>query len=326
MSLVLKMETNKNSQPTVEVSGKLQTQTDLNEEVRHESGAEPPTRGRKRPSGSDALWLAITLINLVLIIWLLPDSLIDPEKNKPLNLLIKILPITFGLFAAGYLWFKVRLRRFLKQTSYKITMTALMAVLLTLHISQLPFFPIYPQVEPPNAQIEVDSKPVQLNNGRLFTTIKDHTVTLKPPQGEDHGERPFSISYKDVFFGIFKTYSPRWSLLCKVGIATEDPHVEVVIEKTDNAFDDGFIRNPPAPLMKDHGTTFKQRGTENNVFVYTGVSNPSGGGDYIKLPYGQYKLTARKSGCATDEQSLTIEPGGLAEPVVHFGELCKSQQ
>jgi hypothetical protein len=320
------MDTNKNSQPTVEVSGKSQTQTDLREEVRHETGAEPPPRRAKRPSGSDALWLAITLLNLVLIIWLLPDSLIDPEKNKPLNLLIKILPITFGLFAAGYLWFKVRLRSFLKQTSYKITMTALMAVLLTLHISQLPFFPIYPQVQPPNARIEVDTKPAQLNNGRLFTTIKDHTVILKPPEGEDHGERPFSISYKDVFFGLFKTYSPRWSLLCKVGIATQDPDVEVVIEKTDNPFDDEFIRNPPAPWMKDSGTTFKQRGAENNVFVHTGVSNPSGGGDYIKLPYGQYKLTARKSGCTTAEQPLTIKPGGPAEYVVEFVKLCESQQ
>lgn len=266
-------------------------------------GLPPPKRRDPRPSASEALWLIITIINLTLLLWLIPEEKLQVSEVR-LGLWVKILPVILTVFVAGYVWIKAQFARFVRRTSYKIIQTALLATLLTIHVSQLPIFPMYPKLDPHAALVGIDGEtPRKLKKQRLFTTVKDQTVTVSSEDGQN--KQDFDVSYKDVLFGLF--YQPNWSLHNRVTVYTTQPGVKIRIEKTGDPFDAEFHGRPPA-TKRSPATSLSADPGDGRVMEYTGMREEGILEDEIRLPTGRYKLTFRRGNChETYGEELSVE-------------------
>jgi hypothetical protein len=282
---------------------------------------QPPQPPPPPPSGRDALWLFITLLNIGLFLLLIPNSIVE---SKTLALLIKIAPLLGGVMIAGYLWFAARFLAFLHSTSYKITQSVLLGVLLTLNASQLSIYPIYPRLEPPDAKLKVNGVETKYNGRLVRLPISNHLVVVSPPDetNQDVRQREFMVGYKDVFFSLFKGYNPRWGLLYKVTLDTQEPYVEIRVHKTDDAFDAGYLAAPPPTHFK---RPFKRVNDKRDEFVYDAADEELGATDNVWLPDGAYTLTARKPGCEeSDSRQLKVGSDSGEASLVTFKVLCET--
>lgn len=274
-----------------------------------EQPAQPPP-----PSFWNAIWLVITFVNFVLFLFIIPESLFKDER---IELIVKAGSFLVTIFVGGFLWLKTRFFDFLGRTAFKVSQSALLGVLVTLHLSQFSLFPIYPAIKPADATLKVDGAPVKYDGKRLRLPISDHKITIG--NAEEENEREFSVSYKDVLFSMFKGYRPSWSLLYNVKLSISDAKVEVVIRKLDGEFDDDYReKREPTTL----GQPFKQ--TAKDTFVYLSKDEPLGSTDNIRLPYGDYEFTARRQGCKTDMKTLSIGQDQSSEYEVNFDVLCEA--
>jgi len=262
----------------------------------NDEAAKPPL-----PSRSTAIWLCVTLLNLVLLVFLVPESLL---KDQRVDFLVKAVPVAAGLFVAGYVWIKAHFLDFLAHGSYKIVQTALLSVLILLHASQFPIVRITPQLEPADAWLGVDGSEPGPYNGGLRVSVRDHTVkVVKIMPRQRTIEREIKISFKDMLAAIFTNYSPRWPLLYEVAVVIQQPGVEVRISKTDGEFDEDFTSRRhftglTLPLKLDP--------LSRTLIYYNGDVV---GDDAIELPYGEYVFNAAKVGCKTPYDPVTMTIG-----------------
>lgn len=276
------------------------------------------------PSKRNAVWLVITLINIVLIVFLIPADLLE---NKQLATLLKVVSFVgaMGAFAAGVVYLKEFVGWLLGNRAFKIAQLVLLGLLLLIHVSQLSVIAAHPMIQPAGAKLEIDGRPREYENGTVRLSIGNHTAKVTSNDGIP---REFKITYKDVVGSLFHRYSPAWSPLYQVRIDTNSPDVEVIIVKKDGDFDPDFLKNPPMTELKEKGAAnsaeefrFDPSPNVHNSFVYQGGSDDSGATDHLRLPPGEYELTAQKQGC---EKRLvkTLTVGKMGPHKVQFDPLC----
>ena len=261
-----------------------------------------------QPSRATAGWLVLTLLNIGLLVFLVPVPIFDSPQAQ---LLAKVLStvVAAGAFAAGVLFFKMVLLTLPEQRWFKISNVIALGILILLHVSQQNVVSIYPRIDPEGATLIIDEQPRAYEaGGKVGLAIHSHTVKIRP-QGGDTGkepqdgvlgepeymEREFEVKCKDVFLGIFTTYSPRWGLLYRVTIYTRNPNVEVRIHKKDDAFDTDFLQDTLARDLR------KLTPGSTNDLVYRGTAAPLGSSGVIYLPYGEYVFTASMAGCLSNQ-------------------------
>jgi len=257
------------------------------------------------PSRSTAIWLCVTLLNLVLIVFLIPDSLL---KNQRVEFIVKAVPVATGLFIAGYVWIKALFLDFLTHRSYKIAQTAILTIVILLHASQWPIVMINPQLEPADAFLGVDgSEPAPYDGGGFRVSVNDHTVKLvKTTSKQETIERSIPISYQQILRAILRNYNPRWPLLYPVAVDIQQPGVEVRIKKTDGYFDEYFrskkhfsSRNLPLELDPNSGDTL----------IYQSGNDQIVPDDVLELPYGDYLVKATRVGCKNSYEPIELSIG-----------------
>lgn len=242
------------------------------------------------PSRSNAAWLVITLMNIVLIVFLVPASLL---KQDQLGFIFKVVSIVgaMGAFAAGLVWFKNLMTSLPQQRWFKIANVAILFAVVPLHVSQQSVVPLHPRIEPSGTLLEIDGQQRDYEGG-VRLSVSNHQVRVRATSNSH--PRDIAITYKDVFYAIFKNYSEYWTPWYKVTINTNSENVEVLIRKKDGEFDADFRKHPPATEL---ALPFQPKSNSNDTFIYHGANNPNGSADHINLPYGEYELTARSNGC-----------------------------
>jgi len=257
------------------------------------------------PSRSTAIWLCVTLLNLVLLVFLIPESLL---KDAKVEFLVKAVPVAAGLFLAGYVYIKAHFLEFLAKRSYKITQTAILGILILLHASQLPIIQINPQLEPADALLAIDGSEPEAYDGSGFrVSVNDHTVRIvKTTFKQVTIERTIKTSYKKILAAIFRSYSPHWPLLYQVAVDIQQPGVEVRIRKTDGEFDEDFCSKAHVtarnlPLTLDHNS--------RDTLIYNSGNDETVPDDTLELPYGEYVVNATRALCKVAYKEIKISIG-----------------
>jgi hypothetical protein len=265
----------------------------------------------------------VTLLNLVLVVFLIPDSLL---KNERVEFLVKAVPVAAGLFVAGYVWIKAHFLEFLAQRSYKIVQTTILGMLILLHTSQFPIIKINPQLEPADALLAIDgSEPEPYDGSGFRVSVNDHTVRIvKTTFKQVTIERTIKTSYKEILAAIFRNYSPHWPLLYQVAVDIQQPGVEVRIRKTDGEFDEDFcskahLTGRNVPLTLDHNS--------RDTLIYYSGNDEVVGDDVLELPYGEYVVNATRALCKVPYTAITINIGkdDKLQPEIRYSP-CEAEQ
>jgi len=269
------------------------------------------------PSRSNAFWLGLTLVNIVLIVFLLPSALL---KNDRVAFIVQIVTTVAaaGVFAAGLVYFKNLASSLPQRKWFKVVNIVALCLLGPVNVLRLPVVPIHPQIEPAGAKLKVDDEDVEHFNDRLRLSVGSHKVQITPRLRSEGTEKTYWISYKDVIRAVFKDYTPRWTPLQEVTVGTKEPNVEVTIRMKGGEFDAEFRENPPATAGQ---LPFGPKPNVNDTFIYRGANYETGGGDAVKLPYGEYEFVARKDGCQKQVNTVVVINKD-SEADVDFPRLC----
>jgi hypothetical protein len=277
------------------------------------------------PSSSNAVWLAITLLNVVLIVVLLPATLL---KSEEVSFIIKLVVMVgaAGAFAAGLVWFQNLARSLPNRKGFKVLNIVLLCTLIPVNVSQMTVVPLHPTLEP-GSTLKIDDKGRELDGGALRLSVNNHEVSVTPPVDDSANDKgkpwKYKVTYKEMILAIFWGYHSRWTPLYLVYVNTDDPDVEILIRKTDGDFDADFLQKPE-PTKR--GYLFNRKPESKNTFVYRGGPNQTGSEDLLHLPYGNYDFIGSKNGCAPLLKQLNInkwEPQGYS---VDFGSICGTPQ
>lgn len=272
-------------------------------------------------SGANALWLAVTLLNLVLIAFLLPSWLL---KNDTVLFIIKVASIVAaaGAFAAGLVWFQNFLTSLPSHPWFKVSQIIAFVVLGLLNVAKLPLVPLYPVVDA-GATLEINGQHQNVEAGTVRVSFGAHKIVVSPGKADDGKPWHYSLGYEDVFSAIFRKYEQRWSPLYAVDIKTKVSNVEVLIRKLDGDFDPGF-RNKPEP--SDFGFKFEPMTGKTDAFIYGASDSQFGSADVVYLPPGEYAFTAHKEGCGDKEIRINIKGIQHGGHTVDFESLCDTTQ
>jgi hypothetical protein len=296
----------------------------VREEIKHPSVAALSEETKKvtevpasspQPNLKDGLWLLLIVTNVALLLALVPDNVLT---NSKLGLLVKLVPwLGSYLFVLGYAWFRDGILELTRHIIFKVLMLGALVILGPLSVSKLRIFQVHPLIEPSSAEVQVDGEPVAVDTkGEIRISLQRHTITISE-NSTDEGEKPntreFQMSFREAFRAWREsTYQPRWTLLYDVAVSDQKAVDELEIRKAGD-LDPDFWRNPePA-----YGGAAVTQGREPGMLLFKWTGGDVG----LRLPYGSYKLTARRQGCLdTEVQSVEVKKG--VGPVRFQRNLC----
>jgi hypothetical protein len=273
-----------------------------------------------RPTWKDAFWLAIFVIDVGLLLWWIPGSLL---KDEHLDFLTKLVPwLGSYLFVLGYSWFRERILVFSRTKLFKGTLIALLVLLIPLYGSQMRLFHVSPRVEPKEETILKIDNETEKDPENIWQSLRRHDVTVTDSAGKN--ERKFVLGFGDIFRSLMdSSYRPRWPLLYEVLIATQDPEAEVIIEKTDSEFDRDFVNQQ---VFSKTGLPLKFAGDRKLTLHFIAPENQVGDTDTLRLPYGIYKMIARKESCGSiEKENIQVGTGQKSAGFVCEKPLCKQK-
>lgn len=290
-----------------------------------------PTVQSTPPSGAAAVWIALTLLNVGLLILVVPDALL---QNVRLAFVIKVVSGigALGAIAAVLIWFQHAFTSLPKYLWFRTTQVVALCVLGLLNLSQLPLIPLYPVLDP-GSKVEVDGQ--KHAGGTIRVSLGPHTVRVgtstdaegKLKVSDDGGKvKEYSLGYKQVLLAVLSNYTDPWDALdtvyihplYAVYIQTDVPKVDVEIRRTDGDFNPEFSESaepedPPPGIERKPGT--------NNVVIWHSGNSRVGTDIRLYLPHGEYTFTGRKEGCekVIPKSIKHVEKGGH---IIELGSLC----
>lgn len=262
---------------------------------------EPPLQ----PKPSDGFWLFISITNIAMFFWWIPEGL---WNNNIIDTLLKLVPwLGSSLFVLGYTWCHKRILELSRHRYFKAVQLAFLSFFLLLGFTQLSIFPINPLVEPEEAVLEINGKPYDKNQRKnIRLPIKNYKVLIKNDKQVASNEGPdvrqFYISYGDFIKTFWDSdYRPYFSPLYDVILHTQEPLTEVVIEKQGHDFDSDFLNNPRASHI---GAPVEVDGKRTLHFRWP---SPDDTAHTLRLPYGNYKWMIKNESCPyVIEQSFFV--------------------
>lgn len=289
------------------------------------------------PSKVIVAWLAVFLVNIIIVAFLLPEWIYD---SKQVTTLTKVLPALLAvLFTAGLLWLRGIAGTLPKQRWFQLVNGVAFVLLLPVMVSQQNVVPVYPDVNAEGTKIKllVDDKERAYDpGGRVWLSFGAHTIKIVPDtekavakEGEatepEVEEGQFKVTLGHVVYRLFGYYWPKWGPLYRVGVITPEANVDVAVQMTKGQFDSFYLAHPPlTKLNVSHSTTFKIKPGSVNEFLYHGANGEYGCIDRLYLPSGHYSFTASREGCENkpkQELKIGIDPGPYT---VSFDPLCSA--
>lgn len=274
----------------------------LRDLVHEEMGVVRASAQKQTPSRSDAFWLFLCVADAALFLWLLPD---EKLSDKRVELLFKLVTLLGGsLFVLGYVWFRDLFLAYVRHLWFKITLVALPFLLVPIYVTGMDIFPIAPEIEPRNAELEIDGVTRQKNN--LKVSLRSHKVIVrvKSPNDQDTPtERPFPLSPGAIWRSWRNNEQPHWPVDFPVPVNFSEEGPETVeLIKEDGKFDPEFRGSRPQMLVTKRGEITPHLGDWKGDAILFTWPYPPGQVAIInlKLPYGSYRLTAHfadKVGC-----------------------------
>jgi hypothetical protein len=305
-------------QPASQVEETSQAQPNLvdgnGQELAHE--VQPvPSATPTTPTGKDAFWLAMVVANAALLIAVLPADVLTSSR---LGLLVKVVAWLGGsVFLLGYKWFRDRLLNLTRKTTFKIAQSILLCALVPINVSQLQV-DIHPLIEPKDAKVQVgEGKSQDVGNRGLKLSLQGHDIIVSDKNTDDSGQsinRKFHLTFTEVLRAWRDPSSrPHWPLIYKVPIYVQSEIDELEIRKDDRMFDSEFWNNP----AKASEVAELRRGEDPGVLIFPWKT----GAVLLRLPYGSYKIVARRNKCDKKEEKQVVVTGGLGL-VTFETELC----
>lgn len=273
-----------------------------------------------QPTLKDGIWLLVMVTNVALLLALVPDTILT---NSKLGLFLKLVPwLGSSLFVLGYAWFRDGILDLTRRRIFKVLLLAALVILTPLAVSKLRIFRIHPLIEPSTAKVLIDDKPVMTNSDDgINVSLQSHTITIMEDSADDgenadekkQNKRKFQMSFREVFRAWRdSSYRPRWPLIYDVTVS-DQKLVDLIEIRKEGDFDPDFWAQP-APA---YGGAEVIRGAEPGLLLF----NWTGGDVSLRLPYGRYKLTARRQNCAdSEDQTVDVKKG--VDSIAFQKDLC----
>ena len=263
---------------------------------------------------TDALWLVLTIVNVALALWILPDKVL---KSDWLDLLSgKIAPwLASSAFVAGYTWWRDEILGFSRSRAFRILQVALFPPLL---LAETPLLVIRAELSPPNAQLWIDGERATRTradwNGSVYEhevrlLARPHRLELRQPEYWDKEQiktetQEIELGWGDVMDAILRSRRFHWSVVWPVTITAPCKPDRMIVARDVDTFDWNYLttwargdelravaRNPPySRLSWDDAREF----SAVEVLVPTGDSKSMS--KTIRLPAGTYHFLAVRKG------------------------------
>ena len=282
------------------------------------NGKGKPPSGQATESGKPGIWLALTLVNIGLLVFLFPDLL----NNQTIESVIKLAVIIAAASAFKAAW--ERFRKFLnsspKQWWFKVVMVIAFCVLVFLNVTtRLALIPLYPVIAE-GATVKVGGIAERDPGGKVTVSLGSHPVEIATLAGK-YRPKNYELGRKDVFLAIFSKYTENWGPFYGVDLKTKVPNIQVEISKTDGPFDSQFLQDPQRTELFPR-TKFELKPGTNNVFVWQATQSPVGTADVVYLPAGSYTFTPNWEGCRDKAKSINLTKVVVEGYLVDFRPLC----
>jgi hypothetical protein len=270
----------------------------IRKELKQEGSTQEPAR--QQDTRKDAVWFLISVLNVGLFLVVIPQSFLDSKWVEAVAKAAIWLGTYVFVFRSG--WYRDWLLTIRARLWFKVAQLVLLMPLAVLAITLIPMFPIHPIVRPETgATLKIGSESYGPENwGTLRVPFRSQTIVLTDTHGR---ERPFNLSYGEIFESL-RGYRPQWSLTYDVIISAVDSDFDIFIVKTDGEFDRTFPKDSPEHKLS--GVDKPARESANSVRFHW--QKEYEGQAKIYLPYGNYELFARKTGCDdSHRKSLSVQ-------------------
>jgi hypothetical protein len=261
--------------------------------------------GRKPPPPPDRklfFWLFLCVTNVAMLIWLLPETVLDSKRVEAATKFI--IWLGGSIFVSCFVWFRDQLLGLAQKPFFKRMQIAAFPVLILLYLSQLNIFTIHPVIEPSDAELILNGQSVSEDEREdLSLSLNKQKIIVQPAGWKPQDDlsayprpRKFMLTKSDVlYYAWLGREQPRWPLIYNVYIKASGSVDQVVVQRREGDFDSGFVKEPE-PALSD-GLTLDTPAATGRELVYQwrkmkDIILP------LRLPYGKYTVFTRKEGCA----------------------------
>ena len=278
-----------------------------------------------RPSGFDAFWLVLTIVNCALILWLLPDRVLKADWFDVLG--GKIAPwLATSVFVAGYTWFAAEILAFTRSKAFRVLQAVLFVPLFLLEV---PLVTLRAEITPPNAQLLVDGVRVRRTHAEwrddaylhdIQLVLRPHRFELRPPdywEAKRAAAQDIELGWRDMLGAVFKQRELHWSIVWPVTLSAPCSISRViVIRQNHDSFDNNYLATwgldqqvwPVASTAPYQRLTWDDRGEFHTLEVEVPRVKSANLSHTVRLPAGSYRFLALGPGLPDDAVDATVSP------------------